>query len=190
MPRRAEAISRGPEPFLKSIFLDTSALTAILFEESGSSELLTVLSGVENLFASNLLEAEIRSAASREGLEPQAVDRALLKVKWIHPDRALTQEIKQIISHGVYLRGADLAPRLRALFRGQSCGPPIFDPRRNPGPSGPPFGLSSLAGGRVGRTLPLGITRPLFNETLARETWKKEIQIPSLNRLPKLRLPG
>ncbi len=101
---------------MKSVFLDTSALTAILFEESGSSELLTVLSGVENLFASNLLEAEIRSAASREGLEPQAVDRALLKVKWIHPDRALTQEIKQIISHGVYLRGADLWHLACALY--------------------------------------------------------------------------
>jgi hypothetical protein len=33
------------------------------------------------------------------------VDRVLLKVKWIHPDRALTQEIKQIFSNGVYLRG-------------------------------------------------------------------------------------
>ena len=101
---------------MKAAFLDTSVMAAILFEEPGSPELFGIVSGLESLYASDLLEAEIRSAAAREGIDPQAVDRALLKLKWIHPDRSLTQELKQAVSTGIFLRGADLWHLACALY--------------------------------------------------------------------------
>lgn len=91
-------------------------MAAILFEEPGSQELFRILSDLKTLYASDLMEAEIRSAAAREGLDPQIVDTALLKVKWIYPDRSLTQELKQVVSTGIYLRGADLWHLACALY--------------------------------------------------------------------------
>ena len=101
---------------MKTAFLDTSVIASLLFEEAGSTELFGIFSGLESVYASELLEAEIRSAAAREGVDPQIVDTALLKLKWIYPDRNLTQELKQVISTGVYLRGADLWHLACALY--------------------------------------------------------------------------
>ncbi len=91
-------------------------MAAILFEEPSSTDLLRILSGLESIYASGLLEAEMRSAAFRKGLDTRLVEAELLKVKWIHPDRALTQEIKQIVSNGIHLRGADLWHLACALY--------------------------------------------------------------------------
>lgn len=46
---------------MKAAFLDTSVMAAILFEEPGSPELFGIVSGLESLYASDLLEAEIEA---------------------------------------------------------------------------------------------------------------------------------
>lgn len=90
---------------MNAAYIDTSCLVAIAFGEAGSAALARRLEGFDELFSSNLLEAELRSSFAREGV---AMDEAMLSyITWILPDRPLTQEITQILSFG-YLRGADL----------------------------------------------------------------------------------
>jgi predicted nucleic acid-binding protein len=101
---------------LKAAFVDTSALAALLFDEPSSSGLSDILVDLEWVYASPLLEAEIRSAAARENLEQSDVDAVLSRVKWVQPDRPLTQEMKSIVSAGLYLRGADLWHLACALY--------------------------------------------------------------------------
>ena len=56
------------------------------------------------LFASNLLEAELRATVARERV---VLDPDLLTwLDWVFPDRPLSQEISQVLAAG-YLRGAD-----------------------------------------------------------------------------------
>lgn len=101
---------------MKSAFVDTSALAAILFEEPASPVIRGILENYEIIFASNLLEAEIRSAAVREKLAQEEVDKILLKVEWFHPERPLSQELKTTLSGGIPLRGADLWHVACALY--------------------------------------------------------------------------
>ncbi len=55
--------------------------------------------------SSNLLEAEFRSALSREAL-PNAA-QLLSWLDWVLPDRPLTGEFARVLASG-YLKGADL----------------------------------------------------------------------------------
>ncbi len=96
--------------------MDTSALVAVMFKEPGSGLLHRSLSTLDHLYASNLLEAEIRSAASREGLDPSVVDLALSNIHWVLPDRPLSTELKAVAETGVRLRGADLWHVACALY--------------------------------------------------------------------------
>jgi hypothetical protein len=67
----------------------------------------------DTLVASNFLEAELRSALLREGVEG---DPEILRgIAWILPDRPLDGEIRQALRHG-YLRGADLWHLASALY--------------------------------------------------------------------------
>ena len=92
---------------MKAAFLDTSALAAILFDEPASSRIRDVLSQFGSVHASGLLEAEIRSAAARENVNQSDVDAVLTPVKWVLPDRPLSQELRPVILSGYPLRGAD-----------------------------------------------------------------------------------
>ena len=58
------------------------------------------------MFTSNLLEAELRAAMSREKVNVP-IEELIVGVEWILPRRSLTRELKQTLSAG-YLRGADL----------------------------------------------------------------------------------
>ena len=65
------------------------------------------------LFASNLVEAELRAAAARERVE---LDADLLTwLDWVLPDRPLTDELTRVLSAG-YLRGADAWHLACALY--------------------------------------------------------------------------
>jgi uncharacterized protein with PIN domain len=85
-------------------FVDTSCLVAIALGERGAAAVAARLKRFDELFASNLLEAELRATLTRERV---AIDPDVLTwLDWIFPDRPLTQEISRVLAAG-YLRGAD-----------------------------------------------------------------------------------
>ena len=53
---------------MRLAYVDTSCLVAIAFAEAGATKVAGRLERMDRLFASNLLEAELRSALAREGL--------------------------------------------------------------------------------------------------------------------------
>lgn len=99
---------------MKLAYVDTSCLLAIAFEEPGSKALEDRLRRLDQLYASNLLEAEVRSALAREGV-PATKEDLFRAITWVYPDRPLTQEFHAITIHG-YLKGADLWHLACALF--------------------------------------------------------------------------
>jgi predicted nucleic acid-binding protein len=90
---------------LKDAYVDTSFLLAFLFGETQAAVVQRKLKKFENLYSSNLLEAELRSAFAREKLEFD--ERVLDSVRWVLPDRPLTPELQRCLAAG-YARGADL----------------------------------------------------------------------------------
>ncbi len=95
-------------------YADTSCLVAIAFDEPGGRRLARRLERYDRLFASNLLEAEFRSALLREKVDVRA-DALLSWITWVYPNRTLTQEFKRISTAG-YLKGADMWHLAHALF--------------------------------------------------------------------------
>lgn len=94
-------------------YVDTSCLVAIAFEERGATALARRLEKFDDLFASNLLEAELRATFLREGIEG---DPAILgAVSWIVPDRPLSGEITAVLNAG-HVRGADCWHLATALY--------------------------------------------------------------------------
>lgn len=90
---------------MKAAYVDTSCLVAIAFDERGAAKLARRIEGFDVVFSSNLLEAELRAAFVREGVE---FDAALLSgMGWILPDRPLGPEMETVLAAG-YVRGADL----------------------------------------------------------------------------------
>mgnify|MGYP001114175176 CR=1 FL=1 len=99
---------------MKLAYVDTSCIISIVFDEPGSRRLARFLESRDRLFASNLLEAELRSALTREGVEARG-DEVLSWISWVYPNRPLTREFDRITFFG-YLRGADLWHIATALF--------------------------------------------------------------------------
>lgn len=99
---------------MKLAYVDTSCLVAIAFDEPGVRRVARRLERYDRLFASNLLEAEFRSALLREKVEDRA-DALLSWITWVYPNRPLTQEFKRISTAG-YLKGADMWHLAHALF--------------------------------------------------------------------------
>lgn len=80
------------------------------------------LAGRERIFASNLLEAELRAALAREEVPWSA---ALVEpIDWILPSRPLGEEIARALGAG-YLRGADLWHVACALYLTGAIGSPV-----------------------------------------------------------------
>ena len=94
-------------------YVDTSCLVAIGFGERGSKALQDRLATFDMLIASNLLEAELRSAFTREKVD--AGSESLTAISWILPDRPLHAEITRVLATG-YLRGADCWHLATALY--------------------------------------------------------------------------
>lgn len=95
-------------------YVDSSCLVAIAFDEPGARRLAGRLRRFDRLFASNLLEAELRSALLREKVEGDG-EELLSWMTWVYPNRPLTPEFARIVAAG-YLKGADLWHLASALF--------------------------------------------------------------------------
>ena len=98
---------------MKAAYVDTSCLVAIAFGEKGAASLGRRLEGFDELFSSNLLEAEFRASLVREEVD-DATD-LLSWFTWVLPDQPLSREIGEVLAAG-YLRGADLWHVGCALF--------------------------------------------------------------------------
>ena len=94
-------------------YIDTSTLVAIAFNERGAAAFARRLDACSRLLSSNLLEAELRAAFTREG-HPFA-PRLVSGIEWVLPDRPLTHEFGVVLQVG-YLRGADLWHVATALY--------------------------------------------------------------------------
>ena len=99
---------------MKLAYVDTSCLVAVAFDEPGARDMVYHLGECDRLFASNLLEAEFRSALHREGVG-EGADSLLVGLSWLHPDRSLRPEFVRVLRYG-YLRGADLWHLACALY--------------------------------------------------------------------------
>ena len=98
---------------MRIAYVDTSCLVAIAFGERGTAALARRMNEFDELVASNLLEAELRSAFMREGVS--GAEPLLESVSWIAPDRPLGREIETVLAAG-YLRGADCWHLATALY--------------------------------------------------------------------------
>jgi predicted nucleic acid-binding protein len=98
---------------MRIAYVDTSCLVAIAFGERGAAALARRLEGFDVLAASDLLEAELRSAFLREdvGQEPAMLGA----ISWVVPDRPLHAEIATVLEAG-YVRGADCWHLATALY--------------------------------------------------------------------------
>ena len=98
---------------MNAAYVDTSCLVAVAFGEPGYKTVASRLDRFDYLFASNLLEAELRAAFRREKVN--ADDVLLASLSWVLPDRALTAELKVVLDAG-HLRGADAWHLACALY--------------------------------------------------------------------------
>ena len=99
---------------MRLAYVDTSCFLAIAFCEPGYQEVLLRLSRLDRLFASAFLEAEVRAALAREGVEGNW--RNLFSwVTWVFPDRRLTPELDRVAAISTP-RGADLWHLASALY--------------------------------------------------------------------------
>jgi hypothetical protein len=105
-------------------YVDSSCIVAIAFDEPGARKMARRLRRFDRLFASNLLEAELRSALLREDVDG-GIDSLLSWIAWVYPNRPLTPEFARIASAG-YLRGADLWHLANALFLAPTPGELTF----------------------------------------------------------------
>ena len=94
-------------------YVDSSVVTAIVFEEPGAAAHARRLDGFDRLVSSNLLEAELRAACAREGLTFR--ESTISKIGWVLPLRPLAAEFAAVLDAG-YLRGADLWHVAAALY--------------------------------------------------------------------------
>jgi predicted nucleic acid-binding protein len=99
---------------MRLAYVDTSCLVAIAFAEAGATKVAGRLERMDRLFASNLLEAELRSALAREGLSSDPAE-LLSGLTWVYPNRPLSGEFERIAVEG-YVKGADLWHLACALF--------------------------------------------------------------------------
>jgi len=98
----------------KAAYVDTSCIVAIAFGEPGSKKLAKRLAGYEALFASGLLEAELKATLRREDVPGNPLD-FLPGLDWVYPSRPLTVEIDRVLEAG-YVRGADAWHLACALY--------------------------------------------------------------------------
>lgn len=83
--------------------------------EPGEVSLRRTLQSFDSILSSDLMEAEVRSVLSREGVGELEIERHLIGVEWIRCARRLTAEIEQALAAG-YFRGADLWHIACALY--------------------------------------------------------------------------
>ncbi len=100
---------------MTSAYVDSSAILSVALDQPGSAEVRRRIGRFDGIYASNLAEAEIRSAFAREGIDASQAERALASVAWVLPERPLSSEIARVLAAG-RLRGADLWHLACALY--------------------------------------------------------------------------
>ncbi len=108
---------------MSAAYVDTSVLAAIAFDEQDAVALARQMAGFDRLLSSDLLEAELRAAFAREGVEFQK--RMVGGIEWILPQRSLAAEFTAVLEIG-YLRGADLWHVATALYVAPDPGELLF----------------------------------------------------------------
>lgn len=98
---------------MKSAYVDTSAVVAIAFGETGAETLSRRLSGFGRVYSSNLLEAELLSVSQRK--RRAFPEHLVSRFHWVVPTRRLTAELGVVLGAG-YVRGADLWHLACALY--------------------------------------------------------------------------
>lgn len=98
----------------RAAYIDTSCLVAIALGEPGSAKVAARLAAYESVFATGLLEAELKSALHREGVPGDAAD-VLPALSWITPDRPLSVEIDRVLEAGT-VKGANAWHLACALY--------------------------------------------------------------------------
>jgi predicted nucleic acid-binding protein len=99
------------------LFVDTSALVALAFEEPGHEWVAEQLGSSRDRFAAPLLESEFRAALLREEVEGGVELLAIFR--WVLPDRPLSAELDRVFAAG-HARGADAWHLATALFLTES----------------------------------------------------------------------
>jgi predicted nucleic acid-binding protein len=99
---------------VKLAYVDTSCLVAIAFDEPRAEHLAERLERYDRRFASNLLEAELRSAFLRERVGA-STESLLSWMTWVYPSRPLSPEYERIVRAG-HLKGADMWHIAHALY--------------------------------------------------------------------------
>ena len=95
-------------------YIDSSCLVGIAFGETGVARVARRLERLDRLFASNLLDAELRSALAREEVSGDPAG-LLSGITWVYPNRPLSGEFDRVLAEG-YVKGADLWHLACALF--------------------------------------------------------------------------
>ncbi len=106
-----------PQP--PTAYVDGSALLAIIFDEPDGSTVVQRLAAFNSLVSSILLEAEVRAASFRSGLNYDP--SWLYNIIWIHPTRSLGPEIA-VALRARYLRSGDLLHVATALYATHTYG--------------------------------------------------------------------
>lgn len=104
---------------MKFIYIDTSVLIAILFQEPSAVRYQQVLGKAAVILSSYLLEAEIFSAVARERVDFDLAERYLDNVSLFLPDRSLRGEYLTIYQN-TYCKGADAHHIACAMYLGMN----------------------------------------------------------------------
>lgn len=97
------------------MYIDSSVIVAILFEESARHKCLAILNKATEVMSSSLLEAEVLSVVRREGVGKKTAMSLLNRISLFQPDRLLSIEFSRIFSLG-YCKGADAFHLASALY--------------------------------------------------------------------------
>ena len=108
---------------MAAAYVDSSCLVAIACGEPSARKAAKALRSHSPLLASNLVEAEVRAALSREDT-PVGSD-IFEGISWVFPDRALSAELQRALEPG-RLRGADLWHVACALYLDPTASELVF----------------------------------------------------------------
>ena len=100
---------------MRALYVDSSALVAILFEESGAKRVRKALQAADELVSSHLIEAELYSSAARERVSLDDAHSLIKHLSLFFPDRPLFEEYRQV-SANRYVRGPDAHHLACALY--------------------------------------------------------------------------
>lgn len=90
---------------MKAAYIDTSLIIALKFERLDSALVRAV--GNYDLFASELLIAEVMAFGKRESIPEHLLWEAVKGLSWVIPEETIAGQLAQVIRCG-YARGADL----------------------------------------------------------------------------------